>query len=50
MATLRLILDFTGVEPNPARDGRVKLPRIEQGIVEPPSAEQVAAIIEHVPA
>jgi len=50
MATLRLILDFAGVEPNPARDVRVKLPRIETAIVEPPSAEQVAAIIEHVPA
>jgi integrase len=50
LATLRLILDFAGVEPNPARDGRVKLPRIEQAIVEPPSVEQVAAIIEHVPA
>jgi integrase len=50
MATLRLILDFAGVEPNPARDGRVKLPRIEQAIVEPPSAEHVEAILEHVPA
>jgi integrase len=49
LATLRLILDFAGVEPNPARDGKVKLPRIETAIVEPPSAEQVAAIIEHVP-
>jgi integrase len=49
VATLRLILDFAGVEPNPARDRRVKLPRIEQAVVEPPSAEQVAAIIEHVP-
>jgi integrase len=49
LATLRLILDFAGIEPNPARDGRVKLPRIEQTTVEPPSAEQVETIIVHVP-
>jgi integrase len=49
MASLRQILDFAGVEPNPARDGRVKLPRIETQIVEPPSAEQVEAILEHSP-
>lgn len=49
LATLRLILDFAGLEPNPARDGRVKLPRIEQTTVEPPSAEQVETIIATVP-
>jgi integrase len=49
LATLRQILDFVGVDPNPARDGRVKLPRIETAIVEPPSAEQVETIIAHVP-
>jgi hypothetical protein len=27
IATLRQVLDFAGVEPNPARDRRVKLPR-----------------------
>jgi integrase len=49
LTTLRLILDFAGVEPNPARDGRVKLPRSEQTTVEPPSGEQVEAIITHSP-
>ncbi len=29
VATLRMVLDFAGVDPNPARDKRVKLPRIE---------------------
>jgi integrase len=49
MATLRQILDFAAVEPNPARDGRVKLPKIETATVEPPSAEQFEAIIATVP-
>ena len=49
LATLRLILDFAGVDPNPARDGRVKLPKSEASVVEPPSAEQVEAILAHVP-
>ena len=49
LATLRLVLDFAGVEPNPARDKRVRLPRIETPEVEPPSAEQVEAIVAHVP-
>jgi integrase len=49
LATLRALLDFAGVEPNPARDPRVKLPRIEQVTVDPPSAEQVETILEHSP-
>jgi integrase len=49
MATLRLILDFAGVEPNPARDGRVKLPKIEMAVVEPPTSEQVEANLAYVP-
>ncbi len=49
LTTLRLILDFAGVEPNPARDGRVKVPRSEQTTVEPPSGKQVEAIIAHSP-
>jgi Phage integrase family len=40
--TFRQVLDFAGVEPNPARDKRVKFPRIESTIVEPPTAAQVA--------
>jgi integrase len=49
VATLRQILDFADIDPNPARDRRVKLPRIEAPIVEPPSAEQVEKIIAHSP-
>jgi integrase len=47
--TLRQVLDFAGVEPNPARDRRVKLPKIEASIVEPPTAAQVEAILAHSP-
>ena len=47
--TLRQVLDFAGVEPNPARDRRVKLPRIEATTVEPPTAKQVDAIIAQPP-
>jgi integrase len=49
LATLRQVLQFAGVEPNPARDRNVRLPRIEVAIVEPPSAEQVETIIATVP-
>jgi integrase len=38
-----------GVEPNPARDRRIKLPKIEVATVEPPAAKQVDAIIAHSP-
>jgi integrase len=44
------VLDFAGVDPNPARDRRVKLPRVETATVEPPTAMQVEAIIAHSPA
>jgi integrase len=49
VATLRLVLDFAGVDPNPARDRRVKLPRIEEAVVEPPSERDVSTIIATVP-
>jgi integrase len=47
--TLRAILDFAGVKENPCRDQRVRLPRQAQEQVNPPSASEVEAIIEHVP-
>jgi hypothetical protein len=47
VSTLRAVLDFAGVDPNPARS--VKLPKIESAIVEPPTAAQVDAIIQHSP-
>ncbi len=49
IVTLRQVLDFAEVEPNPARDKRVKLPRVESPEIEPPSGEQVEAILAHVP-
>jgi integrase len=50
LATLRLVLDFAAVDPNPARDARVKLPRIEHAVVDPPTAVEVDIIIATVPA
>jgi integrase len=49
MATLRAVLDFAGIDPNPARDSRVKLPREERTLVDPPSAKDVDTIIANVP-
>jgi integrase len=49
LATLRLVLDFADVDPNPARDGRLKLPRGDHEEVQPPSAKQFLAILDHSP-
>ena len=49
VATLRAVLDYAGVEPNVAKDGRLRLPREEQSVVDPPSAEDVDTIIAKVP-
>ncbi len=49
MATLRAVLDFAGVDPNAARDPRVKLPRESATVVEPPTAAEVDKIIATVP-
>src|SRR5262249_7704956 len=49
LATLRSLLDFAGVEPNPARSEHVRLPRNERRPVEPPSATEVEKIIATVP-
>jgi len=49
LATLRAVLDFAGVDPNPARDSRVRLPREERTVVDPPSAAEVETIIGNVP-
>jgi integrase len=45
LSTLRSVLDFSGVDPNPARHRLVRLPRQESVLVEPPSAQDVDAII-----
>ena len=41
----RLLLDFAQVEPNVARDARVKLPKRTRDEVSPPSREHVEAIL-----
>jgi len=49
LATLRQVLDYAGLDPNPARDRRVRLPRSERTLVDPPSAAEVETIIANVP-
>jgi integrase len=49
IATLRQLLDFAGVDPNPARDKRVKLPTIVYEEPNPPTARQVLAILDRSP-
>ena len=49
IATLAAVLDYAGVDPNPAKDKRVKLPHEERTIVEPPSADVVASIVAQSP-
>jgi integrase len=44
-----MVLDFAGVEPNPARDRRVELPRDTSTEVMPPTAEHVGAVFELLP-
>lgn len=48
-ATLRLLLDFCEVTPNPARDERVKLPSIVREEPSPPDADHLLAILDKVP-
>jgi integrase len=50
VASLRLLLDFAGVDPNPARDRRVKLPSIIAEEPNPPTSKQLLAILAAVPA
>ena len=49
LGTLRLILDHADVEPNPARDKRIRLPRGEHEEVNPPTAKQFLAILDNAP-
>ena len=47
---LRPLLDFTGVEPNPARDRTVKLPAAVRAPIEPPTGREFLAILDAAPA
>ena len=49
VGTLRRVLDYAGIDPNPARDRHVRLPRDTRDVIEPPSADNVEAIIANVP-
>jgi hypothetical protein len=40
LGTLRLVLDFADLDPNPARDRRVKLPRPEENVPNPPRPQK----------
>ncbi|HEV2591023.1 MAG TPA: site-specific integrase [Gaiellaceae bacterium] len=44
-ATLAMVLDFAGVQPNPARDRSVKLPREDRAEVNPPTATHILAVL-----
>jgi integrase len=46
---LAMLLDHHGVDPNPARDKRVKLPRERKAHVPPPLAEHVERVAERLP-
>jgi integrase len=47
---LGMVLDFAGVQPNPARDRvHVKLPREQRAEINPPTAEQVEAVVRVLP-
>ncbi len=49
LSTLAQVLDHAGVQPNPVRDPRVKLPRGEKRHVSPPTAEHVEAVCRLLP-
>jgi integrase len=45
LIALRLLLDYVGLEENPARDQRVKLPKQTREEPQPPTGEQLTAIL-----
>ena len=45
-----MALDHAGIEPNPARDRSIKLPREEPEQINPPSAADVEAVFRRIPA
>jgi integrase len=48
LQVFRSLLDHAGVEPNPARDPRVKLPKQVREEVNPPPAEHLLAILDEL--
>jgi integrase len=49
-AALAMTLDFHGIDPNPARDKRVKLPKKRKPHIPPPLAEHIECVAERMPA
>jgi integrase len=49
IGALAQLLDHHEIDPNPARDKRVKLPRERKAHVPPPLAEHVERVAEHLP-
>ena len=49
VGTLKQVLDFAGLEANPARDHRVRFPTAEQPTHTPPTDAHVLAMLEHMP-
>jgi integrase len=49
LTTLAQIFDYADIQPNPARDKRVRLPQEDRLEVNPPSADQVTAVYGAVP-
>lgn len=48
VTTFRLVLDFAGVEPNPARDRKVKLPAYVRDEPVPPTSRQYLSLLEAI--
>lgn len=46
LQTLKLVLDYAGCEPNPARDKRVKLPPVEAEEINPPTARAFLSVLD----
>jgi integrase len=48
LVVIRMVFDYIGIDPNPARDPRVKLPKRVREEPKPPPAEHVEAILETI--
>jgi len=46
LTTIKQVIDFAGVDPSPARDKRVKLPRDERDEITPPTAVDYLLILD----
>jgi integrase len=48
LQTLAMVLDHAGIDPNPARDKSVKLPRADEEEINPPSADHIEAVCRRI--